>query len=291
VLRLVGAGFKGELQGLERVEGSWEIFFRHRVSMTTEMGAFSTGEEKNFTVLIQSMPHSYRLLEVTEGRVTRERRFGAGFPLPRGFMAVMMLPQAFMFLIPMLLVLILSGLMRRHRVADFVGPAGRAPFAPLTRRAFAAGVDGIFLATPTMAGSILWMVSFSDMEEMFFARPVVPILAFVLVFLGFVWMLGCLALFSWMEGKTGATPGKRLMGIRALSTDLKPCGFGRAFLRKILMFVDGFFSFLVGIGVIAFTENRQRVGDVAAKTVVVMSADRHEEAGEPASPEGSGITP
>jgi uncharacterized RDD family membrane protein YckC len=39
--------------------------------------------------------------------------------------------------------------------------------------------------------------------------------------------------------------------------------------RNLLKFVDGFFYFLVGILLVALTENRQRLGDLAARTVVV----------------------
>ncbi len=54
-----------------------------------------------------------------------------------------------------------------------------------------------------------------------------------------------------------------------MGTDLMPCGFGRAFVRNILKFVDGFFNFMVGVMVAALSHNWQRVGDMAARTVVV----------------------
>jgi len=80
-----------------------------------------------------------------------------------------------------------------------------------------------------------------------------------------IWLL----VFSALEGKHGATPGKWLLGIRVMGTDLQPCGFGRAFLRNILKFVDGFFNFLVGVMLAALSNNWQRIGDMAARTVVV----------------------
>ena len=51
-------------------------------------------------------------------------------------------------------------------------------------------------------------------------------------------------------------------------------GFGRAFLRNILRFIDGFFNYLVGILIIAFTDNQQRVGDMAARTIVIKKQDK-----------------
>jgi len=81
-----------------------------------------------------------------------------------------------------------------------------------------------------------------------------------------------LVVYSFLEGQYCLTPGKWLLGIRVVGTDLRPCGFGRALLRNILRFVDGFFNYLVGIMLVAFTENQQRVGDFAARTIVVRKA-------------------
>jgi uncharacterized RDD family membrane protein YckC len=97
------------------------------------------------------------------------------------------------------------------------------------------------------------------------------------VFLGlfaaaFLWALLVLMAYSYFEGRYGKTPGKWLLGIRVLGTNLQPCGFGRALLRNLLTFVDGFFNFLVGALLVALTENWQRLGDLAARTVVVADA-------------------
>ena len=77
--------------------------------------------------------------------------------------------------------------------------------------------------------------------------------------------------YSFLECKYCATQGKWLLGIRVVGTDLNPCGFGRAFLRNILRFVNGFLNYLVGILIISFTENQQRVGNMAARTIVIKN--------------------
>ena len=41
-------------------------------------------------------------------------------------------------------------------------------------------------------------------------------------------------------------------------------------LRNLLTLADGFFSFLVGAMLVALTENWQRLGDLAARTIVVV---------------------
>jgi uncharacterized RDD family membrane protein YckC len=71
------------------------------------------------------------------------------------------------------------------------------------------------------------------------------------------------------EAATGATLGKRMVGIRVVSEDGKGLTFGAAVVRNVLRLVDGFFFYLVG-AIFALTSPRgQRLGDRAAHTVVV----------------------
>jgi len=65
-------------------------------------------------------------------------------------------------------------------------------------------------------------------------------------------------------------------GIRVVGTDLHRCGVGRALVRNLLKLVDGFFNFLIGILMVAFTAEWQRLGDMAARTVVIR-VRRHSE--------------
>lgn len=108
-----------------------------------------------------------------------------------------------------------------------------------------------------------------DFEWMF--TPGAPPIGFALAFVavGFFWPGVCLLAYSILEGRWGWTPGKGAVGIRVVGTDLKPCGLGRALLRNVLKLVDGFFNFMVGVMLVALTENWQRVGDMAARTVVI----------------------
>ena len=51
------------------------------------------------------------------------------------------------------------------------------------------------------------------------------------------------------------------------------CGFGRAAVRWLLLVVDAFFCFLVGLITALSTTGHQRVGDLVAKTYVVSARD------------------
>jgi uncharacterized RDD family membrane protein YckC len=102
--------------------------------------------------------------------------------------------------------------------------------------------------------------------------PMFPLVFFGMFIGAFVFSVAVLLAYSYFEGRSGKTPGKWVLRIRVLGTDLQPCGFRRAFVRNLLTFVDGFFSFLVGALLVALTEKWQRLGDLAARTVVVADA-------------------
>lgn len=72
-------------------------------------------------------------------------------------------------------------------------------------------------------------------------------------------------------GKRGATPGKRAMGLRVVQASGAPVTIGQAVVRNFLRFIDGmpFFTYLFGMTSCLATRRFQRLGDLAAGTVVV----------------------
>ena len=85
------------------------------------------------------------------------------------------------------------------------------------------------------------------------------------------WLLLALALGYYVvcEAMTGATLGKRMVGIRVVGEDGAHLTLGAAVVRNALRLVDGLFLYLVG-AIFALTSPRgQRLGDRAAHTVVV----------------------
>lgn len=69
---------------------------------------------------------------------------------------------------------------------------------------------------------------------------------------------------------SGRTPGKRWMGLRVVRLGGAPVGFVASSVRNVLRIVDALPAFyLVGILSVMFTKNNQRLGDLAAGTVVV----------------------
>lgn len=72
-------------------------------------------------------------------------------------------------------------------------------------------------------------------------------------------------------GKRGATPGKRLLGLRVVQASGSPITFGQALVRNFLRFIDSMPFFTYGFGVTSCLASRrfQRLGDLAAGTVVI----------------------
>ena len=72
-------------------------------------------------------------------------------------------------------------------------------------------------------------------------------------------------------GKRGATPGKRMMGLRVVQSTGSPITLGQAVVRNFLRFIDGmpFFTYMFGMTSCLATQRFQRLGDLAAGTVVV----------------------
>ena len=73
------------------------------------------------------------------------------------------------------------------------------------------------------------------------------------------------------EGRYGATPGKRLMGIRSVRTTLRNSGFARVLARDILYWFDllGLITPLPAAASMIYSFNRQRWGDRIADTIVI----------------------
>ena len=70
------------------------------------------------------------------------------------------------------------------------------------------------------------------------------------------------------EGITGQTIGKRLLKIKVIKTDLSKTTIPASIVRHLLDPVDCFF--LIGLIVASNNKHKQRIGDLAARTYVVI---------------------
>jgi uncharacterized RDD family membrane protein YckC len=88
-----------------------------------------------------------------------------------------------------------------------------------------------------------------------------------------------LVYFFVFEGTYGQTPGKNLLGLVVVTERGDPCEYPEAAVRTLLRIIDGLPGalYLVGIVTIFLTDEKQRLGDLAADTVVVRAAERGEQ--------------
>ena len=85
------------------------------------------------------------------------------------------------------------------------------------------------------------------------------------------WLLLFLAIGYYVaaETLTGATLGKRMVGIRVVGEDGEHVSFGAALVRNVLRPIDFLFFYLVGAISALLSQRGQRLGDRVAHTVVV----------------------
>jgi uncharacterized RDD family membrane protein YckC len=106
--------------------------------------------------------------------------------------------------------------------------------------------------------------------------------------------LVCLFLVEWFYPvffevyRQGQTPGKRSMGLRVIHSDGTPVGVGASVIRNLLRVVDMMPVFYIaGVVSMLCTRDFQRLGDMAAGTMVVAVFKRKRFAPTPIEVEGA----
>ena len=133
-------------------------------------------------------------------------------------------------------------------------------YAGFWRRALAASLDNVtwLIAASWLLGSLPRSV-YDDHPE------VIVGVVFVLATLWFNY-------FAFCEWRWGQTIGKNATGMEVRSLDgAERMSFGQASIRNLLRLVD---FFVIGEVMIAATRRKQRLGDLAAKTVVLRRIPR-----------------
>jgi uncharacterized RDD family membrane protein YckC len=129
------------------------------------------------------------------------------------------------------------------------------------RRVLATLVDGVVLGVIFALLSALFGSSSAQGGQVSAQLSGLPFLVYLVL---------VLAYFILMEGYFGQTVGKMLLGIKVVRENTGEIpGIGGAAIRTVLRLVDGLFFYLVAfISVLASARN-QRLGDMAANTLVV----------------------
>jgi uncharacterized RDD family membrane protein YckC len=143
-----------------------------------------------------------------------------------------------------------------------------AQFGSVAARIVAHLIDLVFLIMAFwLMGNIVASMSGGLTESGFNVNGLPGLLAILLVAVTFFLYL---LLF---EGLFGTTVGKLFLSLRIKNVDGSRCGFGQALVRNLLRIVDGLpFLYVVGLITTLVTKKKQRVGDLAAHTIVVPEA-------------------
>ena len=121
-------------------------------------------------------------------------------------------------------------------------------------------ISGI-LAIPLLAAAVAVNVTNGNVSAVSLG-PIVAVSVVGLV----VWFL----YFTLLEGRYGQTVGKMALSIKVVrEADGAPIDYGEAAVRTVLRIIDGLFDYLIGAIFIWTSDEKQRLGDRVAHTVVV----------------------
>ena len=267
-----GTSFSSRLIGFKWDGKSWNKFYEYKGGMITDMGVYSQGNDREFYFFYMGFPGASHLITIRDGIVVNDQKTGEGFFSKFPFVLIIGL-NLFLMVFYLVIVFFISKLMVRYRITQYRGESFNFLYASLWKRAVARLFDTLILAGPGIFIYARFFTNFFRMEN-FSPSSMFSMVGNIMIC--FVWGIAIGLVFWYMEGKSGQSPGKKLMKIKVVGTDndQQPVGFGRAIIRNLLLMVDGFFHYLVGILMIAFMENWQRIGDLAAKTVVVEEENK-----------------
>jgi uncharacterized RDD family membrane protein YckC len=142
-----------------------------------------------------------------------------------------------------------------------------------------AGIGSRFIAV--LVDTLLWLVCLLVLGLVFWAvQPAVEAFSqlssqwqvAIWTFVVFLLNWGYFTLFEafW----NGRTPGKRMAGIRVIQRSGRPIGFVESLARNLVRYVDQIpFFYAVGVIVMFITRQHQRLGDLAAGTLVVRDRE------------------
>ena len=130
------------------------------------------------------------------------------------------------------------------------------------RRVLAIIVDGLLLSVLFWVMSMLFGSSSAEGGQVSAGMTGLPFILYLLI---------VFAYYTLMEGYLGQTVGKMLLGIRVVREDAGGVpGLKAAAIRTVLRLIDVLpFAYLVGFIAVLISSKNQRLGDMAANTLVV----------------------
>jgi uncharacterized RDD family membrane protein YckC len=269
----------GRLAGLQQQAGVWNSFCDLNVDHERNMRVFP-GPASGTARVVRDVNGRIRLAEIVNGqfvdktiattRQTDNNQTNNNRFIPAFMAGIFATVWGLFMLVPCAMIVALTVLMKKYRTSEYQFGGRHVVFASLLQRGVASLIDTALFALPAIAGMIYvgWKtlnehMANAENQDIFIG------IFFGVIAGGFLMSLIGQVILSIMEGRWGITPGKWLCRIQVLNLELKPCGFWRAVGRRLILFADAFFNYLIGTMMIAFMPKWQRLGDLAVGTIVI----------------------
>jgi uncharacterized RDD family membrane protein YckC len=134
-------------------------------------------------------------------------------------------------------------------------------------------VDSLIVAAGVSVGFFLLLAVPSDGDgEMRTDTPILWIVFAAIVVWSLFWVT-----YVWVlrpHRRDGQTFGMQAAGIGVISADGGPASIGQLVVRTLLLVLDALLGGLVGLLVMMASERHQRIGDLAARTLVCRAETR-----------------
>ena len=121
--------------GFKNTGDEWELFFSHSVPPTRDIGAFYFKETNNIGLLYKTFRGSYKLIEIGGTKIVNETKYGSDLFYPGKIFYITYSRYALSIILPFILAVILTRLMRKHRVCIHSSDYTTMAYASLTKRA------------------------------------------------------------------------------------------------------------------------------------------------------------
>ena len=265
------------LVGYRRIDGVWQKTAEQQTPGMTELMTVTDGIKTYVGGL--SMVQTLRMHEVIGNEIhpTGAVVKAPVHPLQQPLKQIVLIGQCVYWPTLLLMALGLSWLMATYREASYQFGLTTIELASITRRGIARVIDYFVYVIPLYFFAMAFGMSSQEqveqnMDKMFdFSQGGMLLQLIWVIFGSLLIQLFILVVTSLFQGYWGVTLGKWICGIRTVRTTLRPCGFLRSLLREILILVDTIFTWtwVPAVLCIAFTSCQQRLGDLAADTIVI----------------------
>jgi uncharacterized RDD family membrane protein YckC len=243
-------------------------------------------DDEAYVVADSFPPGEVRVIRLTAEGFESTERVKSG-SLLAGQFAPFLQMYAFLFALPIVLLAMyvptLHIAMRACRTMRYGFAHRTVRLASVGWRAIARGIDTLIYMAP-VAAALLWLYLTFDLEQAIqqtTADPLSMAKSVGLFLLGFLtYGIVAIIVMGTLEGVCGWSPGKLLCGLRVVRTTLEPIGVLRGMIRQFLLVIDGQLNYLVGGVMVAVSVKQQRLGDLAADSIVIDadSLEEHETA-------------